>query len=531
LYFSAEFLPALDQLVMLKRREFLSGITALAGSYVLAACGGGGSDIADGAANAVAKAATATPSPDNTSIPPASSIVDTQGKVWTVSGGSVYTNGVAVRPTSNVTILLWYGSKMYHQNTAGQWYAWNGTDWLGTVNPRPSGLASPNGSAVPPSASVTDAQGAVWTLVNGSVARNGVVDRSTSNVAVLLWYNNTIYHQGTGGQWYGWSGTAWGGSVDPRAQGTPVAAGTFYGMNGHFDYTYTPAQIVSILKTMGASTYRLSCGADSNSLNALVKMAKGFQCTGMTLFVCIDQGVTDANGNVYANETVAYNAAYSTGATVAKALAPYGVTMYECGNELTRRTQTVLNSSCAGNNVGDFNNANWPAMRGVMRGLMDGVKSAQPTAKCGINFCVADTGASDALWDGVQPDGTTGHPTVRWDITTWHNYEVYGDIFAIGTDGAGPHFDLPAYCKGRYGVPFMVTEWNANPEQSQAYRATYITSRIGEFYAARKRSNIQSCMYFVLDSGDYTWGVMLNGTPLNPPYNAFKSFALANPDV
>ena len=106
----------------------------------------------------------------------------------------------------------------------------------------------------------------------------------------------------------------------------------------------------------------------------------------------------------------------------------------------------------------------------VMRGLIDGVKSIQPNAKCGINFCVADTGASDALWDGMQPDGSGGHPVVRWDITTWHNYEVYGDIFNIGQDGASPGFDLPTYCKARYGVPFIISEWNANPEDSQAFR-------------------------------------------------------------
>ena len=110
-----------------------------------------------------------------------------------------------------------------------------------------------------------------------------------------------------------------------------------------------------------------------------------------------------------------------------------------------------------------------------MRGMIDGVKSAQSNAKCGINFCVADVGAADALWDGMQPDGSSGYPTVRWDITTWHNYEVYGDIFNIGTDGAGPGFDLPTYCKARYGVPFIITEWNTGPEQTEAYRANYIT--------------------------------------------------------
>jgi hypothetical protein len=162
--------------------------------------------------------------------------------------------------------------------------------------------------------------------------------------------------------------------------------------------------------------------------------------------------------------------------------------------------------------------------------MMDGVRSVQPGAKCGINFCVADIGASDALWDGTQPDGTTGHPQLRWDITTWHNYEVYGDIFNIGVNGGGPNFDLPAYCKKRYGVPFMITEWNANPEDSQAYRASYITERLTRFYAARKTDNIQSVMYYVLDSGNTSWGILIDGKIIDPEYSALRNFVAANPD-
>jgi hypothetical protein len=216
---------------------------------------------------------------------------------------------------------------------------------------------------------------------------------------------------------------------------------------------------------------------------------------------------------------------------VANALKAYGVTLYECGNELTRQNATVLDFTNAGTKAVDFNNANWPAMRGVMRGMIDGVKSVQPSAKCGINFCVADIGAADALWDGMQPDGSGGHPKVRWDITTWHNYEVYGDIFNIGIDGSGPGFDLPTYCKARYGVPFIITEWNTGPEKTQAYRASYITSTLGKFYQARKTHNIQSVMYYVLDSGNNTYGVMTNGVTLNPPYSAFTSFVSGNADA
>ena len=79
-------------------------------------------------------------------------------------------------------------------------------------------------------------------------------------------------------------------------------------------------------------------------------------------------------------------------------------------------------------------------------------------------------------------------------------------------------------------MPFIITEWNAGPEQTEAYRANYITTQLGEFYTNRKSHNIQSVMYYVLDSGDDTYGIMVNGTPINPSYSAFTSFTAGHAD-
>ncbi|SIT45544.1 conserved exported hypothetical protein [Paraburkholderia piptadeniae] len=422
---------------MIKRRQFLGGLTALGGAYLLNAYGQT-SGIAAGA------------SPDGTAIPSASSIIDKMGSKWTVSNGVIYRNGSTVGNTYNVSLLLWYGGKMWHIGTDGQFYVHTDLDkWLPCSDPR---------------------------------------------VAV----------------------------------GAPP--GSFYGINGHFDYTYTPAQLISILKSMGCTNYRVGCSDDPKQVNAVVKLAQAFQPSGISLLVLINQGIFDSNGILFTSESAAYNRGLQAAMTVANALKPYGVTVYECGNELTRQVPTVLDFTSAGTKAIDFNNLNWPVMRGVMRGMIDGVKAVQSNAKCGINFCVADIGAADALWDGMQPDGSGGYPKVRWDITTWHNYEVYGDIFNIGIDGAGPGFDLPTYCKARYGVPFVITEWNTGPEMPQDYRASYITRTLGNFYPARKTHNIQSVMYYLLDSGDNTFGVMTNGVTLNPPYSAFTSFVSANAD-
>ncbi|WP_250494295.1 hypothetical protein [Caballeronia sp. GAWG1-1] len=442
---------------MIDRRRFLASLGALSGTYTLAACGGGSeSDVPNSTSSAsgrsrqlnpTARAESQGPSPDGTTIPDATAIVDKRGSVWTVNNGVVFQNDTAIS-IANVLMLLWSGGKIYQRNTSGQFYVWS-NDWLLCRDPR-----------------------------------------------------------------------------------TPLAAqsGMFFGMNGHYDYLYTPAQTIAILNGMGCSIYRLGCNETSAELRPVARMARAMNGTGIELFCLIQQGLTDDWGNLFGSEAAAYAKAYSTGVTVASTLKPYGVTMYECGNELTRRAQTVIDSNRAGTDVADFNNDNWPVMRGVMRGLIDGVKAAQPDAMCGINFCVADIGASDALWEGNQPDGTSGHPVVRWDMTTWHNYEVYGDLFDIGSDGAGPHFDLPQYCKARYGVPFMITEWNANPEQSDDYRSAFVQSRLQSFYDARKTHNIQSTMYYVLDSGDHTFGIMHNSVPILPTYLSFVNFVRSHAD-
>jgi len=459
---------------MIRRRQFLGCVTALAGNTILTGCGGGDQS----ATSSTASTATTTNAANFTSgAGSSSSVLHNQAEAATVAS-----------------------------------------------------TASPDGWVSPTATSITDNSGAVWTIVNEVIYRNGATVGDTYNVSLLLWYGGLIFHKGTAGQFFVCSNLAWLPVTDPRIP-VGAATGQFYGINGHYDYPYTPAQTVSILKTLGCTIYRLGCTTDPTQLNAAAQLAQAFQASGLTLFVLINQGLYDKSGNIFSNELVAYNYCHSVGVTIANALQQYGVTMYECGNELTRDPAIILNSTDAGTNPADFNNSNWPMMRGAMRGMIAGVKSVQPSALCGINFCVNDIGASDALWDGTQPDGSVGYATVRWDLTTWHNYEVYSDLVDLGTDGAGPGINLPIYCKARYGVPFILSEWNANPQDSDNFRGTYITQKMGEYHLARSTENIQSIMYYELDSGDNTWGIMLNGAQINPPYSAFQSFVAQYPDT
>lgn len=403
----------------------------------------------------------------------------------------------------------------------------------GTALAADSPNASPDGTAIPPATSFTDNGGNVWTLSGGVIYRNGGTVGNTYNVTVLLWYGGMVYHCGTGGQWYVVLNDTWRPCTDPRVS-LSAPPGLMYGVNGHYDTALSPATIADRMSGLGATVFRVNTGGNSSTIAAAANIASYLNGAGKRTFPVIDAGLRDGAGNLaYGNESDAYNAAHAIGAQVAQACAPHGVTMYECGNELTRDPYIILpeHEADAGTKAIDFDNTNWPIMRGFMTGLIDGVKSVQPGALCGINFCKSDVAAADALWDGLQPDGSGGYPKVRWDLTTWHNYEGDGDIFRIGTDGAGPSFNLPVYVKARFGKPFLMTEWNSDPNQGTTHRASYIQTQLTEFRAARTTEGFLSSMFYELDGGTQ-WGLTeADGTPLNPPYTAFQTFVSSHPDA
>lgn len=396
-----------------------------------------------------------------------------------------------------------------------------------------SNVAAPSadGVVIPTVGSILDRRGNVWTVKNGFVFRNGIQDKDSYNVSLLLWYGGMIYQRGTGGQFYVLDWTErWRPCTDPRIPLT-VPSGQFYGVNGHYDYSWTPQQIISAMQALGCTSYRVDCTNTPKQLNAVIKLADAFKQVGFTLFVMLNYGLRDSNRNLYASEADAYAVTRAGAAAVAQALAPHGVTMYECGNELTRDSAIIMDSRTAGTGPDDFNNKNWPVLRGAIQGMIDGVKTVQPSAQCAVNFTVADISASDMLWDGEQPDGSSGYRPMRWDITTWHNYQPYGNILDIGIDGAGPGFNLPVYCKARYGRPFMITEWSADPAATEQFRATYIQQNLQRFYGARKTEGIQAVMYYVLASGDHTFGILANDLgPIEPAHSAFSAFTASNPD-
>ena len=157
----------------MKRRQFLGCLTAAASSYVLVACGGGsggsggsGATSATGGTSAVANAsstAAATASPDGTCTPPATSIADSGGNVWTLSSGYIYKNGVKDPNSYNVIMLLWYGGAIYQENTSKVFYKYTGTTWTQCLDPRLGGTSA-DGTSIPPASYIIDKHNNQYTL-------------------------------------------------------------------------------------------------------------------------------------------------------------------------------------------------------------------------------------------------------------------------------------------------------------------------------------------------------------------------------
>jgi hypothetical protein len=309
-------------------------------------------------------------------------------------------------------------------------------------------------------------------------------------------------------------------------------------VNGHFDYTQTPTQIIASLKSLGMTSYRATWEGSDASLSVLVALAQAFKAdgTGIKLYVCLDVDMTSDGTNMWANEAAAFSYALAAGAHCAAALAPYAssIMAFECGNELSRK-QSITDPFPAvqGTNRTDYSNTKWPILRGVVAGAMDGVKSVLPGMPCASNAWVfSEFAAADMLWTGTNPDGSTGHRAVKWDITAIHSYHSWGDPMnePFDGDGTGPRFDYLAYMSNAYGVPIVISEWNGDAGgQSVADQSAWVSKMYYSFYANRHRYNIAAVMIYALYSDP--WNVLVDATGLPSTVGAVvQSFIAANPD-
>ena len=433
----------------MNRRGFLAGLLTGAGALALSACGGGGSD-----------------------------------------GGTAETSA-ALRSVANAAIT-----------------------------------ASPNGTTIPSATTIIDASGAKWTVSGGVVYRNGSKAGYTSQAALLLWYNSAIYQRNMAGNWWTWKSGAWVAvSGDPR-----LTNSIFYGINGHVNQggpyaTASMTQQLSYLSTLGVRFYRNDVWDAAGAAN-LATLAKLAAPKGIRILPCMTPDMSTLSG-----ESDAYALGYSLGTTVARALKGL-VTHYECGNEL--ETFMVSND---GNSPADYNGTQFAIARGLIRGMFDGVKAIDASA----HLLPAPAGwlhwgFYDMLWNGTAPDGSSGYPLVRWDVTPWHWYSDMGDI--TNASGGSGTYNVLQMLQQRYGKPIWLTEYGVRPSYGTDIQiASCLTGNqmLGQFASIATQYGVQSVMLYELFDdqaygGDGNYGVVQSdAVTLKPEFSALKTFIAAHP--
>ncbi|WP_370650767.1 hypothetical protein [Caballeronia sp. SL2Y3] len=316
----------------------------------------------------------------------------------------------------------------------------------------------------------------------------------------------------------------------PVSTPTPVnaSASIFYGANGHnneggaYDIS-SPARQLSQLQDLGAKLYRNEVYSQATATK-LAGIARSMAAGGVTVFPVLLSDPRSFN-----SESDAYTAGFALGQQTATS---YRYPYYEVSNELGAMS---LVGNVDGVYPQQFDNALFQKARGLIRGMIAGIKSVDTNGKIIIG---GDTwlhyGFDDMLWNGTQPDGTTGHPKVTWDITGWHWYSEQGDItHACG--GTGCHDVLAAL--QAYGKPIWLTEFGVRPWYgSDAQIASYMVGNrmMAQFVAVASRYNLQAIQAYELYDdpvgGEGNYGLLMNdGVTQKPVYAAFKNFVAAHP--
>ncbi|WP_244851450.1 glycosyl hydrolase [Caballeronia sp. SL2Y3] len=401
-----------------------------------------------------------------------------------------------------------------------------------------SKAASASGTVIPPASSITDNSGNVWTLVSGHVTRNGSSVTTGSSVALvaILYFNGTIYAKNSSGIWFK-SGSPWTniGSADPRGTTATNAVANnslFYGINGHMAWgsgsiynTMSAASQLAILKDLGVTNYRADvCTAAmaqilANALNG------PFKDNGVSILPVLNP--PSIGWNVSLSESAAYTLGYNLATSVTKVLK--GLVKYiECGNELDVNARSNGN----GNLTSNWDPKAWGSFRGVIRGMVDGVRAIDPTIKVGVGVGIPLAfRALQMLWNGITPDGSangvSGAATIRWDFTCYHWYESSGDVVCGWINNQC--FDVLQSLKDAFGVPIWLTEWGWHGQtDTPDQQVAYVNKALAEYKSVKDKYNLQSVMmYAVIDD---RFGLVKNdGVTKTPAYNTFKNFVKANP--
>ncbi|AET93213.1 hypothetical protein BYI23_C010670 [Burkholderia sp. YI23] len=303
----------------------------------------------------------------------------------------------------------------------------------------------------------------------------------------------------------------------------------FYGVNGHnneggaYDISSSALQLAQ-LQDLGAKLYRNEV-YNQGTVTKLAGIAQFMATGGVTVYPVMLMGISDFN-----NETEGYNAGFTLGQQTATSRRyPY----YEVTNEMEAE---LLLGNVDGVYPQQFDMAKFRILRGVIRGMIAGIRSVDTSGKIIMGGGTwLHYGFQKMLAAGMEPDGSIGHPAVDWDITAWHWYSEQGDItHACG--GTGCH-NVLAELKA-LGKPIWINEFGVRPNYGTDQQiAAYLVGNtmMAQFVALAATYDIESIQSYELYDDDPVHGegafglLKFDGFTPKPAYTAFKNFVAAHP--
>jgi hypothetical protein len=306
------------------------------------------------------------------------------------------------------------------------------------------------------------------------------------------------------------------------------AGSIFYGMNGHVNAAgayavSTPQQQLAQLKDLGVSMYRNDVSSQAEAVK-LANIAQMMLPSGVTVYPVLLQVVKD-----FTDENTAYQKSYTLAQQI---VGVQKYAYYEVTNELAPQ---CLVGWVDGVHSTDYDNQCFQVARGIIRGMIAGIKSVDPAGKIIIGGNTwMHYGFDQMLANGTQPDGTSGHPAVTWDITAWHWYSEQGDIrHACGGSGC---YDVIGTLRS-FGKPIWINEVGIRPDfpGTPDQAATFLyNDMLNALLSIAPQYGIQSLQVYELyddpPTGQGPYGIMLNdGTTHKPDYAALENFVAANP--
>lgn len=314
---------------------------------------------------------------------------------------------------------------------------------------------------------LVDSAGAKWTLSAGVVYKNGATIGFSSGISELIFHNGTFvsHYPGPPSSEWLWDGSFWVQSTWPVPV-TDAAHLPFWGANGHITWGGTAYSLDSAmaarLVSFGANVFRN--GYTFGDLNRFKNFISAYAAPAhIAVYPVLLYSHT-------ADESSGYAVGYSIGVEVA-GLKGY-VPMYEIANEY----DGYAISGGDGDVPSNYDDARYKISRGLIRGVVDGIRSIDQTTKiAGPGGTWLHYGFSGMLWNGTSPSSSgsaDASKIVRWDITTWHWYDNMGNIESAGSGSKNALSALAAY-----GVPLRMNEWGcyASSFSDEAAIATYLT--------------------------------------------------------